>query len=60
MANNSKIHAFKIANKTYSFVKKVNKEFLELLKDESLEDKLKMYAMCIQYMRTTLERKFDK
>lgn len=52
------IHAFNVANKTFRLVKNFNKQFLEELKDESLEDKLKMYSMCIQYMKETLNKRF--
>lgn len=52
-------HAILIANKTYFLVKKFNKEFLNALKNESLEDKLKMYSLCIKYMKESFDKKLS-
>lgn len=51
------LHAFKVANKTLGLVKKFNKEFLNALQNEPLEDKLKMYALCIKYMKESFDKK---
>lgn len=44
------IRAFVISNKTYKLVKNFKKDFLNALKDETLENKLSMWKMCIKYM----------
>ena len=53
-----KVKAFQVTNKVYSLVKKFNKEFLSLVSDYDVEQKLSMYALCIKYMKETLDKRF--
>lgn len=53
------VRAFKLANRTFILVRKFNNDFLSALSDCTLEEKMKMYQLCLKYMHDSMNEKFE-